>query len=172
MGSGIVKGAIFGGIIVYVWMIVSWMVIPWHQPTMMEFKNARYMAAAITENCHRDGIYVMPQEKDNTNRVPFVFAAVKLGGNPMGAGNFIASIIVQVIGAGFISYFLSRSTGMVYVSKVFFVTFIGFVAWLLGMFPGWIWMGMSGGYILVALADLVIGWFLAGLVLAAVVRTR
>ncbi|MCH9614059.1 MAG: hypothetical protein SP1CHLAM54_10690 [Chlamydiia bacterium] len=169
---GIIKGGIYGGVIVYVWMIISYTVLPWHHSTMQSFSSERHMSNVVTENCKTDGIYVMPHSAENEGKAPFVFMSVRLKGHEMGTATFIISLITQVIGAAFISYLLSRTAALMYAAKVIFVIFAGFVAWLLGMFPSWNWIGFPASYVFVSLADFIIGWFLAGLVMAKVVRTH
>ena len=50
------------------------------------------------------------------------------------------------------------------------VTLIGFLIGFLGEMPYWNWWGFSFGYVVVEIADAVIGWFLAGLAIAAVAK--
>lgn len=167
---GIIKGGIYGGVIVYVWMIISWTVLPWHHATMHKVNSERQISSVVTENCKQDGVYVVPHSAEHEGRAPFVFMTVRLKGFEMNTATFIVSLITQVLGAGFISYLLSRTAGMMYAGKVIFVLFTGFVAWLLGLFPAWNWCGYPASYVFVGLADFLIGWFLAGLVMAKVVK--
>lgn len=166
----VIKGGIYGGVIVYIWMIISWSVLPWHHATMHKVSSERQISSVITENCKSDGMYVMPFGAENEGKAPFVFMSVKLKGFEMNTATFIVSLITQVIGAGFISYLLSRAVGLMYAAKVIFVMFTGFVVWLLGVFPSWNWCGFSVSYVFVSLADFLIGWFLAGLVMGKVVK--
>ena len=46
---------------------------------------------------------------------------------------------------------------------------VGLVGALLGHVPNWIWWGFDTNYTIVMIADTLIGWFLAGLIIAAFV---
>lgn len=169
---GIIKGGIYGGVIVYVWMIISYTVLPWHHAGMNRFASERQMSNVVTENCKTDGIYIMPESAESEHKSPYVFMTVRLKGHEMNTATYIISLLTQVIGAAFISYLLSRTAALMYAAKVIFVIFAGFVAWLLGVFPSWNWIGFPASYVFINLIDFIIGWFLAGLVMAKVVRTH
>lgn len=169
MSSGIIKGAILGGIVVYVWMVIAYMVLPWNRDNMKHFESERQVCSVLTENCKMDGEYVL---NACNGQMPFAYTIVKLRGQTMGASNYIISLIIQIVGAGFFSFFLSRTSGMSYVGKLFFVTFLGVMVWWLNTVPMWNWMGLSAASTWAMLANLGIGWFLAGLVMAKVVHTK
>ena len=60
MCKSIVKGAIFGGIILFVWYMISWMALPWHKSTMNVFKNSSEVEAFMMKETPKSGIYVLP----------------------------------------------------------------------------------------------------------------
>ena len=183
--------AILGGIIFFAWNSVSWMVLPWHQQTISHFDNDQVVMEALSANANpeKGGIYLLPKMDHKTkgsnldeasaeiertesekSLKPFAFISYK----PQGSGRsmedsmkfaLINSIFVSIL----IVILLSGTSDLGYLSRVFFIVMIGFVGALLGHVPNWIWWGFDGGYTLVMIADTLIGWFLAGLGIAALV---
>ena len=188
----VIFGGIIGGIIAFVWSFVSWAVLPWHEWTFQSFKNEEFVSWVIQENVKKDGIYMIPylhddkvatspselkskfdEEKPTKDNGPFVYAQIKQKGidypNPR---YFIYSFLTQFIGAALICYLLSKVTESGYGGRLVFVTLMGLVVGVLGHIPNWIWFGGSNLFLLIMIADLLITWFLAGLILAAMIKPR
>lgn len=182
----ILLGGLSGGIVLFVWGFVSWMVLPWHNVTLNAFGDENAMVAAVAANAPTRGIYMIPGEQEMAGlsaeekaafaeagrkrmaEGPFVFAAV----SPQGAGGMgpalIGSFLIQFLGAMLATLLLLRAMAMPYLAKVAFVMLLGLFAGIVAHAPYWNWWGFPADYTLVAIADLVIGWFLAGLVIARV----
>jgi len=79
---------------------------------------------------------------------------------------YVLAFILQLIGAFLITLLLLQTKDLGYWNRVGFVTLIGLTVGILGAFPNWNWWGFSFGYVLIETLDLVIAWFLAGLVIA------
>ena len=50
MIRALIKGGIFGGIILFVWGFISWVVLPWHTITLNKFKDEAAVEQALTAN--------------------------------------------------------------------------------------------------------------------------
>lgn len=190
MGKSLLKGAILGGITLFIWGVVSWMVLPWHGNMFKSFSNQEYVGKVIAQNASESGVYYMPgmgcekglskMEKERAKqnmmesmkRGPVMFAVVHPRGvEGMGAGMFVGSIIIQVIAAFLLSLLLLKTDlSMSYWSKVFFVVIVMLTAGVVTDLPNWNWMGYPTDYTLLNLLDMVLGGLFAGLVLAAVVK--
>ena len=98
---------------------------------------------------------------------PFMFASVEPSGmgRAMGA-SLVFSYVIQVIGAFIVAWMLSCTKGLTFWYKVRFVTIFGLGVGVLGFLPSWNWLGFPGVYVFMNMVDLVIGWFLAGMVMA------
>jgi hypothetical protein len=214
------KCAFIGGIVVFLWGVVSWMILPWHQMTMHKFSDEKSVAITIQDNAYTSGVYVLPnlfkhhkemrtgmhhhkdawkqeqdasqvmrkghmdgesskdhmhmemmKQKEMMRQGPFVYAFVKKEGmEPNSAAPFIAGVIIQIIAAYIITCLLMMSKAMSYMKQVGFVTIIGLFAGIVALLPDWVWMGMSLDFLIVNMLDLVIGWFLGGLVIAKVLK--
>lgn len=181
MGKALAKGTILGAIIFYIWMVISWMVIPWHCSTLKNFQSEEAVSAVLMQNAPQSGVYVLPnfcnikgKEKEEkskaTEKGPFIFTSILREGYPYNSPiPYIISFIIQLICAFFITYLVWQAKDLSYWNRVWFVTIIGLTIGVMEM-SNWNWLGFSFGYSFLHLVDSVIGWFLAGLAIAAVTR--
>ena len=182
----VIAGGILGGITVFVWGMVSWMFLPFHHQTLSSFAHESLVQEAILASTPQAGVYVLPgmgdpslsraeqkalmkQKHAQMEKGPFVFAVV----NPTGVGpmakHMVRGVIIQILGACLITWLLVRSrTKTTYVGRVSFVVLFALGAAILSVLPNWNWWGFPVSYTALEIADLVIAWFLAGLVIAKV----
>lgn len=177
MWKPLIRCSIVGGVIVFLWFMISWMVFPMHKMSMHKFTNESEVTSCILRSAPKDGIYVIPfMEEQKTAQTqeadqPFIFVNIARGidfkdmTRPM-----VISIITQVIGAFLITYLLLRAKAMKYWSRVWFVTIIGVVVALLGTVPAWNWWHFSTGWALLEIFDIVIGWFIGGLIIGKLIK--
>ncbi len=180
MGKSLTKGTIVGAIIIFVWMMISWMLLPWHCTAMNSFKDEKAVSSVIVENTTVDGIYVLPNICDASNmqehsiamkQGPVVFAAVQRHGFDVDSVTpYILSFIIQLIGAFLVTYLLLLSKAAGYWKGVWFITILGLTIGVIGALPNWNWWGYSFAYVGIEILDLIVGWFLAGLVISAVAK--
>jgi hypothetical protein len=182
MDSKVIKGGIIGGLIVFVWGIFSWMILPWHERSLHHFKDEKKVYEVIKENAPESGIYIMPNmyayrdgmSRSEKNKMiinqqkmmvngPVMFASVaREGVGKMMFQPFIISLIIQMIGAGIITWMLLQTKIVIYKKQVEFFTVAGVLVGVLGILPAWNWWAYSTSYTAVLIADLAIGWCLAG----------
>jgi hypothetical protein len=182
----LIRGAVIGGVIVFLWCLVSWMVLPWHSAVFNSFTDEQSVANAISSNAPVSGVYILPntfQYNDSTPAAemqkgmqlmkngPTMFASVQIQG--MGQKTvrpFIVSLIIQIIGAGIVTWMVLQTRALSYKNRVWLVTLYGIAIGLLGIFPAWNWWGLSFAYIFSIFFDLVVSWFLAGLAIAKICK--
>ena len=87
--------------------------------------------------------------------------------NPM-----VWGALTQILAAMLITYLLLKTKSMKYWNQVGFVTISGIIAVLLGIVPSWNWWHFPGQWIFLEAFDLVVGWFLAGIVMAKLIKTK
>lgn len=176
MWKTVIKGAVIGGIIVFVWGMISWGLLPWHRMAMNHFSSPNKVAEVVQSNTMEDGAYVYccnmhPHDCKSHGAGPFIFAIVKKEGmNMKGAQLLVKGLIINIIAAFFVTWMLFRSKAQPYWHKVGFFVLAALFAAFATHFPAWNWMGFPAGYTFVALIDLVIAWFLAGLAVAKIVH--
>jgi len=188
MSKLLLKSAVLGGFVVFLWGMFSWMVLPLHQRCFHKFHHETRVASEIKANAPEKGMYVLPYTFDYgehssqeemkkaihmMDNGPFVFASVVPSGlgHKMGA-SLVRALIIQIIGAFIVSWMLLKTKSLSFRSRVSFVTLFGLGVGILGYLPSWNWLGFSVGYVLVNMLDLIISWSLAGLVIANILKTR
>ena len=180
------KCALIGGFIIFVWGLFSWMVFPWHQRCLKKFTNETEVAKVITNNAPKSGVYILPntfsydegtshQEMatgvEMIERGPFVFASIQTHGiGKASLKPFIIALIIQIMGAFFVTWMLLKAKNLAFKKQVGFVTGFGLSVGVLGQFPEWNWWGFPYEYVLINVLDLTIGWFLAGLAIAKILK--
>lgn len=182
----LIRGSVIGGVIVFLWCLVSWMVLPWHAMVFQRFSDEDSVANAIRNNAPASGVYLLPNTytynastsvstmEKGMNMMeygPTMFASIQVNG--MGertARPFILSLIIQIIGAGIVTWMLLFTKGLKYKQRVWFVTLFGISIGVLGILPAWNWWGLSFGYVVSIFFDLIVGWFLAGLAIAKICK--
>lgn len=187
MVKSLVKGAIIGGVIAWVWSIISWMVIPWHQPLFHKFDSETYVGSILKENAPKKGVYLIPYmnvEGKNTKQDqkmyaekikngPVVFAVVSpKGETPMGMLHFICALLTQAVGGALIGMILHLSCCKNYFGRVMISLFAGIFAGIVSFVPAVTWWHFPWDYVLVSILDLAIAWLIVGLVLATIIKPK
>ncbi len=174
-----IKAGILGGIVLFIWSAVSWMVLPWHMMTIHSFSDNNAVAQSIQANAPTSGIYLLPspqdydKSKDQAPQGPMVFSAVHLEGmspsmwKQMGIG-----LVSQIISAFFVAWLLFKTKGLGYIRRVAFVVVFALAASIATDVPYWNWFAFDTQYTLVQMADLLIGWFFAGIVMACFTKNN
>ena len=182
MGNRVLRCGFIGGVIVFVWLLISWMFLPWHYQSLKKFKDENRVYNVIRDNAPTSGIYILPNmyvyregiSQNDLNREmgsqtqmmskgPVVFASVAVEGvtGPRYLP-FVIALIIQIVGACIIAWMLFQTKFSSVEQKVTFVTLIGLLIGILGYLPDWNWWRFSLGYTVGCMADLLIGWCLAG----------
>ena len=192
MDKRILKCGLIGGLIVFVWGMLSWIVIPWHNSVLQQFKDEKEVYAVIKDNALESGIYIMPNmycsrsgmsqsdhhkqiadQKQMLQKGPVMFASVSVGKDlGMGIKPLVVALLIQMVGAGIITWMVLQTKLTTFKKQVGFITIAGVLVGVLGVLPYWNSWGFPCGYTLLTLADLVVGWFLAGLMMSKLLRKR
>jgi predicted RND superfamily exporter protein len=143
------------------------MVIPWHQATMSQFKDEKAVAQAITANAERSGVYFLPAADQTLSATgPIVYAAVRKQGLTSITKELITSFVLDLISAALVMWLLLRSNARTFGARVVFVVVIALTIGVVARLGDWNWFGFPTGYTSVGVLELIIGWLLAGMVMA------
>jgi len=187
MMKSLALGGLLGGLVLFVWGAISWMALPWHTMTFEKFKDESSVAQAISANAGNSGIYLLPNphkqdsslseaqrkaaEEDGMKRMmegPFMFASV----SPRGSGSMGTmmgiGLATQILAALMATWLLLQTAGLTCWGRVGFLVTLGLTAGVITNLQHWNWWNFSTAYTAVCFGDLLIGWFLAGLVIAKV----
>ncbi|MEO0413952.1 MAG: hypothetical protein AAF226_03255 [Verrucomicrobiota bacterium] len=173
MGKAIL-GIILGGVIAHAWGALSWMVLPFHSDTIHSFPDEKKLIAFAEETFKERGVYYSPQPSEGSMQKagPRIFASYHPGPDTPSMGMLIVrALSANLICAVIIGILLSAAAPRLnFIGRLFFVTMIGAFAAIAGVYPNNIWWEFPNLFTSLAMLDLVIGWFLAGIAMAALIR--
>ncbi len=184
--------AVLGGLAVFGWGSVSWMALPWHERALHGFADETQVAQVVMAKAPASGVYVLPyvpMSENNTHpditeramrdaqerrrQGPFIYAAVTREGVATDmARQFGLAIGVNVVVAWLIAMLLAQTQGLDYVRRAVFVATAGVIIGMAGYVPNLIWWHFPLAYTIVDVIDAVIGWSLAGLIIAGLVKGK
>lgn len=172
-------------IIVFMWGTVSWMMLPWHNWEMKSFQHEGQMVtAAIKVEALESGIYMLPnyvftQDKnqqaawaEKAKQGPFAYLSVKVEGQK---ASMTCALLIQFLTQWVVSIFaiglLKQTAISGVVKKALFVSLTVTLGAFLVHFSNWNWWAFPSLTTLVNIADVMIGWLLAGVAIAKIVRS-
>lgn len=166
-----------GGAIMFVWSMLSWMALGWHQPTMKVFKNEVAVGQAIKQAAPEPGIYTYPGWTDDVEDMqakhdagPYVFASVV----PAGVGGefgtmMLFGFLVDLVGAAFLLFLILSVAVPSWKARMSLsliaILFISIVPGLMN----WNWWHFPIPFVVVGALDSLIGWGLAAAAMAKIV---
>ena len=190
----ILMGGVIGGIILWVWGFVAWVVLPLHLNSMHPVPDESALVGELSRTLPGKGVYVIPWMPAETSGMPpeQLEAAMneyteKLRSGPNGmifydpggkdpfmTGQMITGLFIFIFAASVVSWLLSRSTAAAggYVSRVAFCGMIGVLIAVGTHLSDWNWMGYPFGWSSALMLDSVVAWLLAGLGIAAFLRPK
>jgi len=181
----VILAALLAAVILFFWNFVSWTMLPLHNMTTQSLNIGDETAQWIQNQHSQPGVYYYPAMPDMTDSVamsaytqrheagPVISMMVLLpdGAEVMAPMMFVWSLVFYFISA-LIGILLLRQTGGVlsYGGRVLYFTVLGLFASLVADVPMSIWMYVPVVFTVVMMLDLIIGWFLAGLVMSVLVK--
>jgi hypothetical protein len=154
--------------VLFVWGAVTLLTVPWHDAVVLKVQDEAAVLAALAQHAPSGGVFSVPiNHMEYTATSPFAMVMYRPRGMGMASG--------AVMGVSFLTYWfaaivaallLQRTAGLTFGGRVLFVIGLGVFTSLVSHVHYWTWMGASTGFTLMAVFDLLVGWGLAGLVLA------
>ena len=191
MVKKILLGGVVGGIVVFVWSVISHMILPLGMAGFSQLPNEDMVVTALRENIKEPGLYYFPgmeqiagmtaeEKKVSMQRWEEKYRQgpngtliyQPQGQNPMMPKQLIIELLSNIAGALVAAYLLAKAVGGLasFGSRVLFVLLLGLFASLAIDISYWDWYGFPGSFTLAAIIDQVVSWGLAGLVLAAMIK--
>jgi len=172
----ILIAGILGGLAMYVWLSVAHL-SPLGQIGVHALPNGDAMVAQISDAAGaRAGLYFAPDNmarKPSAAKGPFALVvftpAAPTGLSPTQlAFEFLSELVEAIIAA----WLLAQAGLATYGARVGFVTGIGVVGAILAEAPYWNWYSFPLDYSLVNAVMQIVGFFAAGLAMAALVKPK
>jgi hypothetical protein len=178
-----------GGVILFVWGFISHMAIPWYHMTVSSFTNENLVAKAVRVSVPSSGIYFYPNlehkpgmtaeekkaamelQQSNAIEGPVIFAAVRKEGMASMTAPLVISFVINLVTAFLLTWILIMTGITSYWRKVLLCVLTGIIILVVAHLQYWNWYSFGMGYTLVTGLDTIIGFFLAGLLLARFTRS-
>ncbi len=180
----ILLGGVVAGVVVFFWGFVSHMLLPLGEMGLQSLPNEGDLTAAIKKDVREPGLYFVPgrdmskpqtQEEMEAHMAkvtkgPYGFMVIYPDGRDVSFGKrlpieFATNVVCALLAAILISQL--RPGFMV---RVACVTLVGLLASIMTLVPYWNWYGFPTDFTLAQIVENTVGWFLAGIVLALIVR--
>jgi hypothetical protein len=179
-------GGLVGGIIVFVWSFLAWVILPLHEPHMKGVANEEALVSAFQSSLKEKAVYVVPKNPGmQADQVSMDAFAAKMkrgptamiiydpaGSDLMMPRQMVVGVILDIIAACIVAWFLARSTAMsaAYIARVAYCGMFGIFVAFFTHLSYWNWMGYPGDFTSGLIVDGILSWLLAGLGIAAVVK--
>ena len=178
-------GCILSAIVCFAWGFMSWSILDWHTNSIHSFEDQEEVAKVVKSNVtHGQGVYMIPsmdepsslatpdekkafldkQEKAR-NDGPFIYAVVRPGKKPWDMNQAMIQSFVRALLASVLLAVILNQTTLPYSGRVTICAVAGLFSGIVSDMPMWIWFEGPGRMFAVNLADHLIEWTLAGLVL-------
>jgi hypothetical protein len=185
-----VVAGIVAGLVVFLWGAVAHMALPLGMVGMQMPPDAAQdvALAALRGSFDQEGIYMLPfpreeiwQDDEAMARFgadaatrPYAFVVFQPQGRDTNAafGGMLAAQLGSTLLAGLIAAFVAAGVPGSRLRRVLSVAAFGVFAWLAVSVPLWNWYRFPTDFTLAALIEHAVGWLLAGLAIAFILRPR
>lgn len=178
-------GVVLEGLTLFVWGAISHMGLPASEWVLHGFANEEAVKEAIVANAPRSGVYFLPyvdtagmseeQQQATMERAmqgPVIFAAVRLGPAAGFGPLLVIQLLIEMLSALVATALLLQAKPLSYLGRAWFVVDIAAAVAVAGNLPEWNWYNFSTAYTAAEFFDTLVGWSLAGLVLAKIVPSN
>ena len=153
--------ALLGGIVLFAWGAVAHMAIPFWDDVMLQVPNEQAVVDALKSSGVSNGIYYGMQ-----GMLLVTFFGHGMSDNAGMGSYMVAEFISDVLVALVLAWLLLRINVRGTLNRGFYAGIIGVFGWLSINVSSWIWYHYPLAYISLEAVDNVPGTFLAGLVIA------
>lgn len=180
----VLTGGIVGGFVVFVWGAISHMVLPLGEAGIQSLPNEDAVLGAMRSSIAEPGLYFFPgldmhahpseaqqkawEEKHRTGPAGLL-VYTPVGGEPIPPRKLITELVSNILGAVIASCLLTKVGGTFW-RRAGTVAVLGLFAWISIEISYWNWYGFPGTYVVAQAVDQVVGWGLAGLAIAKLVK--
>ncbi len=183
-------GGLIGGILFFAWGAVSWLVVPFNSASLHSASNEEAILVMMKDSMRGKGMYALPAMPRksgvaaNDDLLQKQYAEKLKAGptalvvfNPHGSEQMrldqmvyglVNSIMCALIGA----WFLMRSTAYAstYIARVAYFGMLGVLVSFFVHLSNYNWFDYPADFTVAMVLDAVLGWVVAGLGVAAIVR--
>ncbi len=168
----ILLAGIFGAVALFVWNAFSWMVLPWHAKNLQQFSNETLVSGVIKNNVKKSGVYLSGYNNPSLDGSPLVFSVVSFYSKEGMQSQLITYFLIELVTALIVASVIGSIKCANYFGRLIFIILFALAAAISCQLPYWNWWHFPLNYIMVSMLDMLIGWFLAGILMAAILAPR
>lgn len=180
----ILLGAVAGGLIVFAWSAVQHMATPLGMAGISVLPGEEAVLGALRANVREDGFYFFPAAGMSPDMTPAeheawvermrtgptgVMVVHPQGAEPMMLRQLVLELVTDILAALLVAFGLAHVVAP-YGRRVLLVALAGVFVALAGSASYWVWYGYPTAYIGAEAIEHIVGWLLAGLAMAKIVR--
>jgi len=188
MAKKILLAGVLGGVVMFIWGAVSHMLLPLGEIGIKEIPNEQPVLEAMQKVIHEPGFYFFPglgmphntadeaatkawEEKYRRGPVG-VLVYQPQGAEVMSPGQLLTELASNILAMLIAAYLLVQAAGNLasFGARVMFVGLLGLLASAAILISYWNWYGFPTDFMLAGALDEVLGFSLAGTVLAAIIK--
>jgi hypothetical protein len=178
--------SLLAAIVSFAWGYASWMLLGWHEKGMHDFRDEAAVAEVLKANAtHGTGIYVLPfprkavsyadpAEQKNLDAThlkaktdgPYLYAILRPGRHDWNMTSSLGWSFGRSFLAALILGALLHQTVLSFPGRLAFCAAAGLFAGSVCILPQMVWFELPQREVIVGMADYIIEWTLAGIVLA------
>lgn len=181
-----VYAGLLGGLVVFLWGVVSHMLLPLGETGIDSLPNEAPVVEAIQAHVPEGGFYFFPAYDHTAEKSPEAMAAWEAryaagptgvlvvqpqGGVPLSPAQLLTELLTNILGAFLLALVLSRANVTLF-RGAWWGAVLGLFAWLSISASYWNWYAFPSAFVAAEGIDQIVGWFLAGLAMAFLVRKR
>jgi hypothetical protein len=180
----ILLGGIVGGVVLFFWGFVSHMLLPLGEMGMQFIPQEESMAAAMKGAVSEPGLYFLPgydrskpQTKDDmqahmdrVSKGPYGFMVIYPAGRDVSLAKRLPIEMGTNVVCAILAAILVTQLRPGFMVRVACLTLVGILASVMMLVPYWNWYGFPPDFTLGQIVEHAVGWFLAGIAIAAIVR--
>jgi hypothetical protein len=191
MSLKIILAGLVGGVVMFLWGFIAHMVLPLGEAGFKTLPHQDALLPAISAQLKEDGLYIfpwpesppgtpMPVNEESRKKAEQLFQtaphglllfhappAAMLTGGQLGT-EFATNCASSLLAAALVSMTLGGLGS--FSRRVLFVATIGLIAGVAVNVPNWNWYGFPSSFTLAQIAEHVIGFGVAGLAIAAIIK--
>lgn len=191
----IVLAGVLAGVVVFIWGALSHMVLNIGGFAVKTMPNEPAVLSTMSQNIKAPGFYLYPSGMEEVQKAPQaeqealtkkyeeiyktqphgVLVLTPPNGTMYSFPRLLVNeLLSNIVGGLIAACLLSLALGSLpsFLGRVLFVTGLGFFSTLAIDLSYWNWYGFPTNYLISSFADNTIGWALAGVVLAAMIKSR
>ncbi len=177
----ILIAGLLGGIAMFVWSSLAHTVLPLSHIGLSQIPNEAAARTALQDAMGsepRHGLYVFPWMEHGTEAAaPAPGPSGMVVYHPdrpfeMAPSMMVSDALSEIVQAIIAAFLVSLTVLVGFLSRVLFVTAMGVAVAISTHVSYWIWWGFPGSYTLAQIVTIIVGYLVAGVVIALVLRKR